>query len=146
MSRRAATGERVSDAMVTGPKTHAPESALEEIRAFFDDDHVHMALIVGADGLLLTTIERADLPPVARGAVSAAALGTLAGRTVGPGDPLDACTTALLWAGRRRLAVVDATGVLLGLLCMKKDGTGYCSDAGIRRRATRGCTEPRHRC
>jgi hypothetical protein len=37
--------------------------------------------------------------------------------------------------GRRRLAVTDEAGRLLGLLCLKKDGTGYCSDDGIRERA-----------
>jgi CBS-domain-containing membrane protein len=144
MSRQVATGGRVADAMVTRPKTHALEASLEEIRQFFEDDHVHMALIVGADGLLVTTIERADLARAAPGPVPAAALGTLAGRTVRPEDPVDAHTAALLRAGRRRLAVIDAAGALLGLLCLKKDGTGCCSDAGICRRAGRGMTEPRH--
>jgi len=32
-------------------------------------------------------------------------------------------------------AVVDDRGILLGLLCLKKDGTGYCSDDGVQRRA-----------
>jgi hypothetical protein len=36
---------------------------------------------------------------------------------------------------RRRLAVVDESGRLLGLLCLKKDQCGYCSDEGIRERA-----------
>lgn len=138
MSRQIAARGRVADAMVTRPKTHAPESSVEEIRAFFDDEHVHMALVVGANGLLVTTIERADLTRGAPGAVSAAALGRLAGRTVHPEDPLDACAAALLRAGRRRLAVIDAAGTLLGLLCVKKDGTGCCSDADIRRRAAQG--------
>lgn len=138
MSRQVASGDRVADAMVTQPKRHAPESPLEEIRAFFDDDHVHMALIVAADGRLVTTIERADLGPVTPGRVLAATLGTLAGRTVRPEEPLDGSTASLLRAGRRRLALVDDTGRLLGLLCAKKDGAGCCSDAGIRRRAREG--------
>jgi hypothetical protein len=33
--------------------------------------------------------------------------------------------------GRRRLAVVDADGALLGLLCLKASGDGFCSDDGI---------------
>ena len=47
--------------MVTCPKTHSPRSGLEKIRAFFEDDHVHVALIVATDGRLVTTIERSDL-------------------------------------------------------------------------------------
>ena len=67
----------------------------------------------------------------------AAKLGALIGRTAGPADPLGAVTATLLRERRRRLAVVDGSGQLLGLLCLKKDGTGYCSDEGVRERAAR---------
>lgn len=134
MSSEVAPGDRVADAMVKRPKTHDPDSTLAEIRVFFDDDHVHMALIVAADGRLVTTIERADLTAAAPGRVLAATLGTLSGRTARPEDRLDASAAALRRHRRRRLAVVDDRGRLLGLLCAKQDGTGYCSDAGIRMR------------
>jgi hypothetical protein len=62
-------------------------------------------------------------------------LGTLIGRIAGPADPLAAATAALLRKGRRRLAVVDDSGRLLGLLCLKKDGTCYCSDESVHQRA-----------
>jgi hypothetical protein len=123
--------------MVRCPKTHGPESGLEKIRAFFADDHLHMALIVAADGRLVTTIERPDLAAATSSSAPAAKLGTLIGRTAGLADPLAAATAALLREGRRRLAVVDDSGRLLGLLCLKKDGRGYCSDKGIRQRAQR---------
>jgi CBS-domain-containing membrane protein len=126
---------RVADAMVTRPKTHGPGSGLAEIRAFFDDDHVHMALIVATDGRLVTTIERPDLAAATSSSVSVATLGTLDGRTAGPADPLAAATATLLREGRRRLAVVDESGRLLGLLCLTRNGTGYCSDEGIGERA-----------
>lgn len=120
--------------MVRFPKTMDPGATPEEIRAFFEDDHVHMALIVAPGGRLVTTIERPDL---AAGSCSAPAraLGTLAGRTVRATEPLDAVTATLLRSRRRRMAVVDDSGRLRGLVCLKKDGTGYCSDEGIRRRA-----------
>jgi hypothetical protein len=41
----------------------------------------------------------------------------------------------LLHTGRRRLAVVDGAGRLLGLLCLTRRRTGYCSDAGVAERA-----------
>jgi CBS-domain-containing membrane protein len=126
---------RVADAMVTCPKTHGPGSGLAKIRAFFDDDHVHMALIVAADGRLVTTIERPDLTAATESSVPVTTLGTLAGRTAGPADPLAAATATLLREGRRRLAVVDESGRLLGLLCLTRNRTGYCSDEGIRERA-----------
>lgn len=131
-------GKRVADVMVRSPKTHGPGSRLEMIRAFFEDDHVHMALIVAMDGRLITTIERSDLAVEVPGFTLARELGTLAGRTAGPTDALDAVTAALLRERRRRLAVVDGSGLLLGLLCLKKDETGYCCDEDIRERAERG--------
>lgn len=137
MIRQATTGNRVADVMVRFPKTHGSGSGLEEIRAFFGDDHVHMALIVAADGRLVTTIERSDLAAAIPDSTLARELGTLTGRTTGPVDPLDAATAALLRGRRRRLAVIDDSGRLLGLLCLKKDETGYCSDEGIRGRAQR---------
>src|ERR1700741_5230534 len=107
--------------MVTRPKTHVPRSGVEQVRAFFEDGHVHMALIVAADGRLLTTIERADLAAAISGSAPVGKLGTLPGRTARPADPLGAVTAALLREGRRRLAVVDHSGRLVGLLCLKKD-------------------------
>ena len=128
------TGQFVADAMISCPKTHDLGTTADEIRAFFEDDHVHMALIVRTDRRLVTTIERADLsarPPVR---TLAAELGTLAGRTAGPAQKLEAVTAGLLRERRRRQAVVDDCGRLLGLLCLKKDGSGYCSDDNIRQR------------
>lgn len=132
----AATSDRrrVADAMVTCPVTHGPDSGLEKIRAFFEDEHVHVALIVAPDGRLLTTIERPDLAAATSSSGSVAKFGTLTGRTAGPADPLAVATAALVREGRRRLAVVDDSGRLLGLLCLKKDRTGYCSDEDISER------------
>ncbi|MGB6452918.1 MAG: hypothetical protein WBH47_00375 [Streptosporangiaceae bacterium] len=94
-----------------------------------------MALIITTDRRLVTTIERPDLAAALPGATPAAELGTLDGRTARPTDRLDTTTAVLLQQRRRRKAVVDDAGRLLGLLCLKKDGTGYCSDEGIRDRA-----------
>jgi hypothetical protein len=135
-----AAERRVGDAMVTYPKVHDPGSGLAEIRALLEDDHIHMALIVTAGGRLVTTIERSDLAAATSGSAAVTRLGTLIGRTAGPADPLGAATAALLREGRRRLAVVDDCGRLLGLLCLKRDGTGYCCDEGIRGRAQRPFT------
>jgi CBS domain-containing protein len=125
---------QVSDAMVTCPLTHAPDCGVEAIRLAFENDHVGMALIVGTDGRLLTTIERPDLAATISSSTPVSDLGTLTDRTVGPAADLDAVTVTLLREGRRRLAVVDDSGRLLGLLCLRRDGTGYCSDQGIRAR------------
>jgi CBS-domain-containing membrane protein len=128
-------GGCVANAMVTICKTHGPDTRLDEIRRFLDDDHVHMALIVGADGQLLTTIERADLSETIPGSIRACHLGTIARRVISPHQSLEYAMAALKSGRRRRLAVIDDSGRLLGLLCLKRHGDGFCSDEGVRHRA-----------
>jgi predicted transcriptional regulator len=125
---------RVRDAMVTIPKTHGIGTPLADIRSLFEDDHIHMALIVG-DGRLITTIERSDLAEPLPEWTPAYQVGTLVGRTINPDRPLKEITAVLKRSGRRRLAVTDGSGGLLGLLCLKRDRTGYCTDDGARQRA-----------
>lgn len=128
--------------MITCPKIHRPDCAPADIRALFDDDHVHLALVVTEDGQLLTTVERADLTAVdsagawSRQPASVAGLGTLVDRTVGPSEALDAVTATLVRSGRRRLAVIGDSGRLVGLLCLKRDRSGYCTDDGVAARVT----------
>lgn len=125
----------VAEAMVTCPKVHGSDCDFKEIRAIFDNDHIHMALIVDRHGRLVTTIERSDLRKVAADATPVSELGTLVGRTAGPHEEIAVVMTAMRIDERRRLAVVDRSGRLLGLLCLKRDGSGFCSDEGIRNRA-----------
>ena len=99
-----------------------------------------MALIAAADGFLVTTITRSDLddldglggqPP---GRIPAAEFGTLAGRTARSADELTAAALRLTSTRQRRLAVVDNAGRLVGLLCLKRNGSGFCSDENVRQR------------
>jgi CBS domain-containing protein len=133
--RRIEAADLVRGAMVRHPKTLDTESTLADVEALFADDHVHMALVVAADHRLVTTIERSDLPPSGSASTPVIALGTLSGRVTSPQRPLSEATAAMLGAGRRRLAVVDHDGRLLGLLCLKRSGDGFCSDEGIASRA-----------
>jgi CBS-domain-containing membrane protein len=131
----AVAGACVADAMITIPKTHGPDTRLAEIRRLFEDDHVHMALVVDAGGRLLTTIERDDLNEAMPGSTRACHIGTIARRVVASHHSLDYASAALRRDRRRRLAVIDDSGRLLGLLCLKRRGDGFCSDEGVRQRA-----------
>src|SRR5919206_425323 len=73
--------------------------------------------------------------PTPTGTAPALPLARLTDRTVAPEVPLADVHELLLRTGRRRLAVVDGAGRLLGLLCLKRRRTGYCSDAGVAERA-----------
>jgi hypothetical protein len=126
----------VAQAMVRAPKVMTADATVESVQELFQDDHIQMALIVAANGILITTIERCDLEPPPPSERLAAELGTLRGRVVQASSPLRLATRRLHRARRRRLAVVDEHGELLGLLCLNRKGDGYCSDEGIRQRAS----------
>ncbi|MFC9354406.1 hypothetical protein [Arthrobacter sp. NPDC057013] len=125
----------VRDAMVTMPKTLGLRTTVSQVRSEFEDDHIHMALVVDAEHRLVTTIERADVPLTVDGDTPASKCGTLIGRTTKPDSLLSAATSLLQLKGRRRLAVTDDRNRLVGLLCLKRSGNGYCSDAGVLARA-----------
>ena len=119
--------------MLRSPAVHRPELSFGELRELFRDDHLHMALLVEG-GRLVAALERGDLTPERGDDAPARVVGVPDGRTVAPEAALDGATEAMRRAGRRRLAVVDAGGMLLGLLCLKTDGSGFCSDRGVRSR------------
>lgn len=122
-------GRTVADVMVRGPRTVPASATVAEARAELLDDHVHVVLVVEGD-TLVGTVERIDLV----GAPSSApvlAHAVLDGRTVAPTVAAEDARLLLLARGRRRLAVVDEHGALLGLLCLKRRLTGFCSDADV---------------
>ncbi|WP_165956547.1 CBS domain-containing protein [Kribbella antibiotica] len=123
----------VADCMITAPKTLPLNASVEAARAEFEDTHVHLLLLV-ADGILHGTILRTDLlnAPPETPALSHA---TLTNRTIAPNEPITTAQQSLARLGQRRLAVVDATNRLLGLLCLKRDHTGFCTDEGVAARA-----------
>ena len=120
----------VAGAMVARPKVHRPTATVAELRAFFRDDHVHMALLV-EHGKLIGTVERADLERNLGGATAALSIAKLEGRTIAPGATLSDARKAMKRDRRRRLAVANTEGRLLGLLCLKASGLGFCSDADV---------------
>lgn len=129
-----ATGESpVACAMHTFPKTCGPATTVACAREGFRNPKVHVLLVVDGD-LLIAVVDRADLHGRADGE-PIAALGRLNERVVRPSDPLQATWAAMTEAGCRRVAVVGDDGRLVGLLCLKRSGRGFCSDAGIRARA-----------
>ena len=123
----------VAEAMLTAPKLTDAATTVGDLRKVFEDAHVHAALVV--DGrTLLAVVERGDLVDHDDG-VLAHRVGGLAGRTVLSTAPLADAVTDMRTSGRRRLAVVDSTGRVRGLLCLKRDGSGFCSDRSVQARA-----------
>lgn len=123
----------VAEAMIHVPKTSPGAATVADVRETFRDDHVHCVLIVER-GRLLAVVERPDIEQ-AHPAALASTTGELRDRVIGPEDDLATAWHLMTSAQRRRLAVVDDHGVLLGLLCLKRTGLGFCSDDDVRARA-----------
>lgn len=119
----------VADAHLRTPRVHQADTSVGAARAFFTDGHVHALLLV-SDGVLVAVVERDDLVGVPDGA-RARSVGSLAGRVTAPGDDLETTRLAMAAREQRRLAVVDSEGLLLGLLCLKRHGGGFCSAADV---------------
>jgi hypothetical protein len=132
--RNTPAGTAVTTAMIRSPKVCGTGTTVGQARDHLLDDHVHALLIVVDGGVLVAVVERTDLAgepahhPVWP-------LGRLTGRVVGVGADLAAVTQQMAAQDRRRVAVVDDRGRLLGLLCRKRSGQGFCSDAGVEARA-----------
>lgn len=132
---------RVVDRMLGAPIVLAASAPLDEARRVLSSSHVHMVLVTQTGRLgepLLGTLVRDDLPPVdVPGGGPALDHSRLEGRTVDAGLDAETVRAAMHAAGERRHAVVDH-GRLVGLLCLKRSGLGFCSDEGVAaRRAAR---------
>lgn len=133
---------RVGDVMLRHPKVLDAQATVDEARAALANDHVHMALL-SQGSTLVGTLVRADLPPPIQrsdqrsveGSGPALPWSTLRNRTVPPATSADAARELLIDRGLRRLAVVDHDGTLLGLMCLKRTRTGFCSDEDVASRA-----------
>jgi predicted transcriptional regulator len=124
----------VADAMIAAPKISGPEATVRDVKALFENDRVH-AVLIAHRGMLLAVVERSDLDRSTSDEASALSVGRLSGRVVAGDHSLQAAQRLMTGSGRRRLGVVDEDGRLVGLLCLKRDGRGFCSSADLQSRA-----------
>ena len=124
----------VAEVMVRYPKVLPVDAAVSQVLAVFEDDHVHMVLLTRGS-LLCGTVVRGDVPDTASNVQQAVCFAHLTGRTVPATAPAEAVLQWLAARQQRRLAVVNDDGLLMGLLCLKARGTGFCSDADVTARA-----------
>ncbi len=123
--------------MLTRPAAHSPTATVGDLRAFFDDGHVHMALLVD-NGTLVGVIERGDLTTTTTDETSAREIAKLDGCTIRPDAALPEAHARMTRDGKRRLAVTTEESALVGLLCLKASGHGFCSDEDVAARRQQG--------
>jgi CBS domain-containing protein len=121
--------------MLRVPKVLPSGARVADASELFEDDHVHAALVVDESGRLCSVVLREDL--LDRDPEDdAAAVGRLEERTIPVDAGLEAAWRAMCELGQRRRAVVDPeSGRLVGLLCLKRSGSGFCTDADAAARA-----------
>jgi CBS domain-containing protein len=128
---------RVAEVMLREPRVLHHAATLDQALELFTSAHVHMVVLTETGrigGRLVGTLVRSDLPTTPPGAAAAAPAVTwarLVGRTVHAELPAQRALQLLRAGGRRRAAVVDDDGRLLGLLCLKRHGRGFCSDEDV---------------
>jgi hypothetical protein len=101
----------------------------------FASRKVLAALLITDHGHLVSVIERGETETDLRDQAPAWSLGRISGRVTTATTPLAEARRVLDDTGGRRLAVVDERGALLGLLCLNRKRTGYCSDDDVDARA-----------
>lgn len=129
----AAVGAVVAEAMLPSPRVLPGDATVAQVCEVFSDDHQQAVLLVDGQRLV-TVVERTDLEGRA-GEAMAAGIGSLDGRVVRADADLNATWAAMVDGDRRRLAVVGDDGQLLGLLCLKRSRTGFCTEDDLRARA-----------
>lgn len=135
----------VASIALSTPATLPATATVGQVRAYLAGGHVHLALLVEADGSLTTCITRTDLADATHlpDDAPAGALGTRTDRTVRADDDAEEVAARMDRDGVRRLAVLDGCGRLVGLVCRKRSGRGFCTDDGVAaRRAERRSGTP----
>lgn len=126
-------GPMVGEAMLRHPTVHGVTLSVGEARAIFAaHPKTHLLLLV--DGRrLVSTVTREDLDAARRVDDDAPAthVGSLEHRTVGPDVPLAPTREEMVETGQRRVAVVGPEMELMGLLCLKRRLTDFCTDDGV---------------
>jgi tRNA-Thr(GGU) m(6)t(6)A37 methyltransferase TsaA len=130
---------RVCDVMNADPKTLPPDTTVGDVRRFFENHSVLLALLVHDDACT-GAINRTDIPADARDD-DAAALFAQIPRTIQADASLAEAHRRLGQTADRRLVVVDHRNRLRGLLCHNHAGNGFCNDKSSCRR--RGETTPK---
>jgi CBS domain-containing protein len=126
VTRDAAAGLRVRDAMVSAPKTMPADGSLADLRAMFANSHMVTAVLVDGSEFV-GVVHRDELDGDASGAQPARGLARRDVATIEPDAPLTEALTDLDERASRRLVVLDPDGrTLRGLLCMTKDRNGFC--------------------
>lgn len=135
-------GTVVADTMLPTPTVLGPAATVADVRTFFLRERVHLAIVAADDGTVLTTLVREDVAGVDDTA-SAVDVGRWHDRWVAPGESVEPVRERMVRDGVRRLVVVDEDRRLLGLLCLKRRLTGFCSTDDVAARRgdrSRACT------
>jgi CBS domain-containing protein len=128
LARADAIGRPVAEVMFRRPKTLGISSTVADLRAQFENPHVHVALLI--DGARFAgLVGRDDVPAAAAGATPARTYTRRVIATITPDADVADALAVMDDRSERRLVVLDADGVTLsGLLCLDKTGLRFCRE------------------
>ena len=120
----------VAEAMLAHPTLAGVDVTVGEMRSFLTGEHVHCGVIVSSGRRLRGVVLAGDLADAPDDA-PALSYASLEGRTVAATQDAEEAREAMVTSGTRRLAVVGEDQALLGLLCLKRTGRGFCSAGDV---------------
>jgi CBS domain-containing protein len=115
----------VADLMIRGPKTLAGDASVAEVREQLANPKVQLVLL--ADGSVFKGAVT-TLPEDAGPTELALAYAEQDPETIPPDASDDEAFARATASPSRRVIVLDDERNLLGLLCLNKNRTGFCSD------------------
>jgi CBS domain-containing protein len=128
IARAEAAERRVRDVMVKRPKTLPADASVADLREQFANPSVQTALLAD-EGRFAGAIAAGELPDAAAAGEPARAYARLDVPTMGPDATMDDALALMDRRGDRRLVVVDGDGAtLVGLLCLDRTGSSFCTD------------------
>jgi CBS domain-containing protein len=119
-------GPRVTDVMMAAPHTNPVSDSIGDARAALSKSSVKLLVLVDGDRFA-GTVERSDLPPDGEGSDSLAAIARVDGPRLDPADGVERALDIHRSTGAERIPVVDADGVLCGLVCLNLGADHFCA-------------------
>jgi CBS domain-containing protein len=119
-------GPAVADVMASSPHTSSASDSVADARAALSRSSVKLLVVVDGERFA-GTVGRDDLPPAGEDGGTLADIARHDGPRLDPADSVERALSLHAQAGAERIPVVDAGGVLRGLVCLNHGSDHFCA-------------------
>lgn len=120
----------VGEVALTRARTLPPTATVGDVRRMLANEHVQLVpLVAGRE--LRGVVNHSDLVGAVPDGIPAIRVASLEGRTIAASTPVPQGYRTMIARDTRRLAVVDADGSFVGLLCLQPSLQAFCRDRDV---------------